>query len=107
MNKLKYILKCIRTLDYKNMIKIAKKIAKKEHKLTLFILIDMIYCGFKYGAGYYDYQEFEFYLLNKDERKTYLTRTKNNMIIRKYNNKDDFYLLDIKVLFNEKFKDYI
>ena len=34
MNKLKYILKCIRTLDYKNMIKIAKKIAKKEHKLT-------------------------------------------------------------------------
>lgn len=107
MNKLKYILKCIRTLDYKNMIKIAKKIAKKEHKLTLFILIDMIYCGFKYGAGYYDYQEFEFYLLNKDERKTYLTRTKNNMIIRKYNNKDDFYLLDDKVLFNEKFKDYI
>ena len=86
MNKLKYILKCIRTLDYKNMIKIAKKIAKKEHKLTLFILIDMIYCGFKYGAGYYDYQEFEFYLLNKDERKTYLTRTKNNMIISKYNN---------------------
>ena len=45
MNKLKYILKCIRALDYKNMIKIAKKIAKKEHKLTLFILISAVKVG--------------------------------------------------------------
>ena len=82
MNKLKYILKCIRTLDYKNMIKIAKKIAKKEHKLTLFILIDMIYCGFKYGAGYYDYQEFEFYLLNKDEKNLVYFLTLTNEYVK-------------------------
>lgn len=107
MNKLKYILKCIRTLDYKNMIKVARKVSKKSKRFILFILIDMIYCGFKYGAGYYDYQEFEFYLLKKEERKTYLTRTKNNLIVRKYNNKEDFYLLDDKVLFNEKFNKYI
>ena len=107
MNKLKYILKCIARLDYKNMIKIAKKISKKQKKLFIFIFIDMIICGFKYGAGYYDYQEFEFYLLNKNERETYLTRTKNNMIISKYNTKEDFYLLDDKVLFNNNFKEFI
>lgn len=107
MDKIKYIFKCIKTLDYKNMIKIAKKISKRHHKFFIFILIDMVICGFKYGAGYYDYQEFEFYLLNKKERNTYLTRTKNNLIIRKYNKKDDFYLLDDKVKFNDKFKDYI
>lgn len=107
MNKLKYILKCLKTLDYKNMFKIAKKISKKEHKLFIVILIDIVICGIKYGAGYYDYQEFEFYLLNKEERKTYLTRAKNNSIVRRYNKKEDFYLLDDKVLFNEKFKDFL
>lgn len=107
MNKIKYILRCIKTLNYKSMIKIAKKISKENHKLLIFTLIDMIYCGFKYGAGYYDYQEFEFYNLNKEERKTYLTRTKNNLIIKTYNKKEDFNILDDKILFNEIFNEYI
>ena len=89
------------------MLKVAKKVAKKTYKLTLFILIDMIYCGFKYGAGYYDYQEFEFYNLTKEERKTYLTRTKNNLIIKTYNNKDYFDKFDNKEEFNKLFKKYL
>lgn len=107
MNKIKYILRCIKTLNYKSMIKIAKKISKENNKLFIFILIDMIYCGFKYGAGYYDYQEFEFYNLNKEERKTYLTRAKNNLIVRTYNKKEDFNILDDKILFNDIFNEYI
>ena len=107
MAKLKYILRALKSLRIKNMLKVAKKLAKKTHKLTLFILIDMIYCGFKYGAGYYDYQEFEFYNLTKEERKTYLTRTKNNLIIKTYNNKDYFDKFDNKEEFNKLFKKYL
>ncbi len=107
MSKLKYILRCIRSLDYRSMIRIAKKIGKDNNKFFGFVIVDMVYCGFKYGAGYYDYQEFEFYNLNKEERKSYLTRTKNNLIIRTYNKKDDFYLLDDKLIFNERFNEYI
>ena len=107
MNKLKYIFRAIKSLNIKNMFKIARKVAKKAHKLTLFIFIDMIYCGFKYGAGYYDYQEFEFYNLKKDERLTYLTRTKNNLIIKTYNNKEFFHKFDNKDEFNEIFKNFI
>lgn len=89
------------------MFIIAKKVAKKIHKNRLFVLIDIIICGLKYGAGYYDYQEFEFYNLNSKQRKTYLTRNKNNLIIQKYNNKDFFYILDQKDIFNQKFNDYL
>ena len=35
------------------------------------------------------------------------TPSKNNSIVRRYNKKEDFYLLDDKVLFNEKFKDFL
>ena len=67
----------------------------------------MIKCGFKYQAGYYDYLEFEFYLLNDKQRSTYLTRGKNNEIIRKYNNKKKAYQFDDKQVFNKMFKQFL
>ena len=70
-------------------------------------MMDMIVCSNKYGTGYYDYQEFEFYNLNKLERKTYLTRVKNNAIVRKYNNKEYFKYFDDKCEFNEIFNKYL
>lgn len=96
MKKLKYLVKRIIQLDYKNMFKIAKKVSKKTKKSYIGIILDMIRCGLKYQAGYYDYQEFEFYNLSKEQRETYLTRGKNNEIIRRFNNKNNFHLFDNK-----------
>ena len=94
-------------MDYKNMLKIVKKVSKKSGKLRIIIFFDMIYCGLVYGAGYYDYQEFEFYKLKRKQRKTYLTRTKNNSIVRRYNNKDKHIKFDDKEKFNKLFKKFI
>ena len=107
MRKVIYLFKRIIGLDYKNMFRIAKKISKKTHKNKFLIIIDMIKCGFKYQAGYYDYLEFEFYLLNDKQRNTYLTRGKNNEIIRKYNNKEKAYQFDDKQVFNKLFKQFL
>ena len=97
MGKIKYLFKRIIKMDYKNMFKIAKDIGKKINKNYIVILIDMIKCGLKYQAGYYDYQEFEFYNLNKEERKTYLTRGKNNEIVKRFNDKTSFHKFENKV----------
>ena len=107
MRKIKYILKCLKRLNVKNMFNIINKLSKKTHKSKIILTIDIIYCALRYGAGYYDYQEFEFYNLNNKERKTYLTRVKNNNIIKTYNKREDFYKLDDKGIFNETFKEYI
>ena len=107
MEKFKYLLKRIMKLDYKNMLKIAKAVSKKIKKSTLVILLDMIICGIKYQAGYYDYQEFEFYNLNSKERKTYLTRGKNNQIVKKFNDKSSFYKFENKIEFNKLFNKYL
>lgn len=96
MEKIKYLFKRILKLDYSNMIKITKAVSKKTNKNLLFVLFDMTKCGLKYQAGYYDYQEFEFYNLNKEQRETYLTRGKNNEIIKKFNDKSKFYIFDNK-----------
>lgn len=89
------------------MFKIAKAISKKTKKNSFIIVIDMIKCGFKYQAGYYDYQEFEFYNLNTDERKTYLTRGKNNEIIKKFNDRNSFHKFENKTEFNSIFNKYL
>lgn len=107
MRKIKYILKRMKNMNWKSMLSIAKKISKKNHKFLFVILIDMIYCASKYGAGYMDYFEFEFYLLNKKERKTFLTSTINNQIIATYNNKNYFDKFSDKVQFNQIFKSYL
>ena len=107
MEKIIYLFKRILKLDYKNMIKITKSISKKTHKNSFAIFFDMVRCGFKYQAGYYDYQEFEFYNLNSEQRKTYLTRGKNNEIIKKFNDKASFYKFDDKTVFNKIFNKYL
>lgn len=107
MHRIIYLIKRIFHLDYSNMFKIAKKISKKTGKNRLFLVIDMIFCGLFYQAGYYDYQEFEFYNLNRKERKTYLTRGKNNEIVRLFNDKSYFHTFENKVEFNKVFNDFL
>lgn len=107
MSKISYLFGRLIRLNYFNMFKIAKAVSKKAHKPYLYILFDMIHCGLKYQAGYYDYQEFEFYNISKDKRSTYLTRGKNNAIIKKYNDKSYFHIFENKNEFNEVFADYL
>ncbi len=89
------------------MFCVARKITKQTHKLSFFVLLDMLWCGFRYGAGYMDYFEFEFYLLNKKERSTFLTSSINNQIIAKYNDKSSMEKFSNKILFNQIFEKYL
>ena len=102
-----YKLKCIKNMNLSNMMNIVNKIHKKTNIDKHYLIMDMIICSNKYGTGYYDYQEFEFYNLNKNERKTYLTRVKNNAIVKKYNNKEYFKCFDDKCEFNKLFDKYL
>lgn len=107
MKRVTFILKRLKHMQWKNLWSTAQKVSRKTKKPTIFICIDILFCGFKYGAGYMDYFEFEFFLLNKKERKTYLTTTLNNKIIAKYNDKKYFNVFSDKILFNNTFKNFI
>ena len=107
MRRLKYILIKLKTIQIKGMIEIARKINRITNKMVLFILVDMVISAFRYGCGYMDYFEFEFYLLNDSERKTYITGSINSDIVAKYNNKDYFYIFEEKAEFNKNFKEFM
>lgn len=107
MRKLKYIFKRIGKMNFKNYFKVINNLHKKTGKLRIYLLIDTIICGFKYQAGYMDYQLFEMYKMNSKERETVLTRGKSNDIVKKYNNREYTKYFESKVLFNERFKKYL
>jgi len=107
MARVSYLIRLIVNMDYKKMFIIAKDISVRAHKNLWLILFDIIKCGIVFQAGYYDYQEFEFYNLNSEQRKTYLTRGKNNEIVKRFNDKASWYKFDNKIEFNKIFNSYL
>lgn len=107
MKKIKYLLKRICNMNYKDFFKTITKVHKKTKKSRFFIFCDIIYCGFKYQAGYVDYSLFEMYNMNKYERSTVITRGINNEIINRYNDKEYMKIFNDKIKFNEKFNSYL
>ena len=103
--EINFLLKSFKTSSTKTLFEVVKKVKKRSSKK--FVVLDVLLCSFKYGAAFYDYLEFEFYLLNDSQRKTYLTNGKNNKIIKKFNNKKYWHILDNKNEFNDYFKKYL
>lgn len=106
MKKTKYLLRAILNIDIAKMFRLVKLISKQSRKNIFYVIFDVIRCGIKYQAGYHDYLEFEFYNLNKEERKTYITRGINNQIVHKFNKKEEWYKFDDKVIFQQLFNEY-
>lgn len=107
MAKIKYLMARILKMNYIQLLKTINKVHEKANISRTKIFFDMIDCGMKYQAGYMDYDLFNMYELNDEERKTILTRGKNNEFITAFNNTKYFHIFDNKDEFNERFKNYL
>ena len=107
MGKTKYLLKRIKNMNYSNFFKTAKRVAKKENKLSFFVLMDMIRCGIIHQAGYVDYEFYNMANMKHDERKLVMTRGRNNQYVAKLNPKEYWHFFDNKNEFNQKFDKYL
>lgn len=107
MSKLKYLFKRILKMNYKKFFDTINLVHKRSGKNRIVIFFDIIVCGFKYQAGYMDYNLFEMYKMNSKERKTVITRGINNSFIKKYNDQSQIYKFEDKVEFNKIFDKYL
>lgn len=107
MKKVRYIFGRIKNMNFKNMFKTIDKIHTLSGKSKVFIFFDMIICALRYQSGYVDYLLFEMWRLNVKERETVLTRGKNNIFVKYYNNKEFNHIFLNKNEFNSVFKDYL
>lgn len=105
--KVKYYLLRLRGIDWNGFYNAVNYAHRKSGKSKLTIFIDMICCSFRYTAGYVDYNEFEFYLLNNMERSTYLTLGHSHKVTKVFNNNEESKIFENKEVFNKFFKGYV
>lgn len=105
MRKIKFLFQRIISMDYKNMFDTVKEVHKRTGKNSILILLDIIYSGLKYQAGYLDYLDFEFYNLNKTQRSSYVTRGVSNQYVRNLNDAEESKILADKIKFLNHFDD--
>jgi hypothetical protein len=104
---LAYFLARLQRLDLHNMVRIAGKISAEYGTPRVFILIDMAINAIVNNAGYYDYHEWDFNLMNWKQRTTFLTRPQANPLTQKLNDvafKSNF---SDKVAFNKRFDRFV
>ena len=104
MEKIKYLFGRIKNMNFKRMFSTIDEIHELSGKSKIYLFFDIINCALRYQSGYVDYLLFEMWRLNKDERKTVLTRGKNNVFVKYYNNPSYNHIFLNKNEFNEKFK---
>lgn len=67
----------------------ATLVSRKNHKNRLFVMKDMMKCKKIYGCSYQEYYYYRFDTLTDDERKTYITEKKNQLLQKEWNQKAD------------------
>lgn len=107
MSKILYIFRCIKSMNFGNMLNTVKEIHGISGKNSVFLFFDIVFCGLKYGAGYKDYRLNEWWTLNSRQRKTFVTRGINNSIIKKCNDPAFYHMLNNKIDFNNYFNKFL
>lgn len=107
MSKLSVIIHRASTASLKRFRNNINVVHKESGKSKLSLFSDMVYCVFRYGIGYLDYNIFGFAFIGKDKRKTYVTMKENIELVRRLNKREAYEILDNKLLFNQTFKDFI
>lgn len=103
---MRFAAKAFMEMNIKARMADAWTIAEKTGKTVAAILMDMLKCALRYGAGPADYCLFELYSKTPEQRATYITRGINNSLVKKYNDPAYTEKIDIKTEFSQHFAEF-
>ncbi|TQO21194.1 putative polysaccharide biosynthesis protein [Rhodoglobus vestalii] len=107
MKRIRHYVSRLRSLNVSNMLAVARAISVRSRTPTVLILLDMVWCSLVYQAGYLDYEEFEFTVLSRAERRTWITSGNANSIVVKYNQREFRERFFDKPTFNATFDEWL
>ncbi|MCC8356536.1 MAG: hypothetical protein LJU34_01580 [Oscillospiraceae bacterium] len=102
-----FLLKRMKSTNYRGFIDSAKRISKINHRPWPVNLADCLLCTAKYGSGHVDYETFEMYNMTAAERANVLTIGKNSELVKRLNDPTKTFYFDDKAAFDERFNQYL
>ena len=107
MISLRYLARVASGMSLDKLMGCVNEAHERSGKPKAMLLLDIIHCIRKFGAGYYDYLIFEFYEMDDAQRATYMTRLRNKRFDDMINDPVDAEIFDDKSRFYAHFSDYL
>ncbi len=107
MPSIKYLTRVIRGMRFDKLKQMMQVVKDKSGQSKVRTFCSMLWCGLRYGAGYYDYVMFGFYDMKGKQRNTYLTRVRNKKVCEVMNDYSYAEEFDDKLRFNVRFSKYL
>lgn len=102
-----YLLRVLSGVRRKALEQSLDKARERSGKNRGLLFLDMLWCAWRYGAGYHDYVMFGFYDMDGRHRDTYVTRLRNKRLITLLNDPETAEIFDHKTRFDPRFRDYL
>ncbi|WP_194764014.1 MULTISPECIES: sugar-transfer associated ATP-grasp domain-containing protein [unclassified Microbacterium] len=101
--RVRYLLARARRIDVASVVERAKEASAQHGKAVPVVVADMLWSAGRHNVGFQDYIDYDFAILTKAERDTYMTHPVSNEISQKYDHPDYRHLFHDKAEFNGRF----
>jgi Sugar-transfer associated ATP-grasp len=105
--RLRYLAGRARRIDVGSVIVRARETAAHHHRWTPAVVVDMLWsAGFR-QVGFQDYVDYDFAILSRAERATFMTHPVSNELSQKYDHPDFRHIFQDKVEFDRVFSEFL
>lgn len=105
--RLRYLAARARRIDVGSVIDRARETSQQHGKWTPAVLVDMLWsAGFR-QVGFQDYVDYDFAILSKAERATYMTHPVSNELSQRYDHPGFRHMFHDKVEFDRVFSEHL
>lgn len=105
--RLRYLVDRAKAIDVPRVWSMASHIGGTARKPAIVVFVDMLWASVRWETGFQDYQDWDFALLTRSERATFMTHPKSNHIAVRYNDRAHRQHFADKAGFNTAFSDMI
>lgn len=105
--RIRYLLARARRIDVGSVVERAKEASAQHGKPLPLVIVDMLWSAGRHNVGFQDYIDYDFAILNRAERDTYMTHPVSNQISQQYDHPDYRHLFHDKAEFNARFDPFL
>ncbi len=105
--RLRYLARRAAAIDTGNLSRLAGRIAASSARPRAIILADMLWSSVRHETGFQDYFDWDFHLLSRRERRTFMTHPKSNHLAQKLNAVEHRGTFADKARFNARFAEHL
>jgi hypothetical protein len=105
--RLDYLAGRARRLNMGSVVERAREVSEQHGKAVPLVVVDMFWQAAFHQVGFQDYCDYDFAILTRTERKTYMTHPLSNQLSQRYDHPDFRGQFQHKVEFNRVFSEHL